>query len=216
MPERKLLDQVSDVARLRHLSLRTEEAYRNWIKRYIFFHHKQHPRELGAEAVRAFLTHLAVKERVAASTQNQAFNALLFLYRQVLKMELPNIEGVERARNSRSLPVVFTKDEANAIIAHLKREHKLIASLLYGSGLRIMEAVRLRVKDVDFARAEITVRDGKGEKDRLTMLPHSLASALEVQIDAVRQLALRLTCLRTDTTFGPCKNYLGIKMCARR
>lgn len=188
MAERKLLDQVSDVARLRHLSLRTEQAYRNWIKRYIFFHGKRHPRELDAEAVRAFLTHLAVNDRVAASTQNQAFNALLFLYRQVLKLELPKIEGVERARSSRSLPVVFTKPEANAIIAHLKGEHKLIASVLYGSGLRIMEAVRLRVKDIDFARQEITVRDGKGEQDRLTMLPHSLGPALEVQIAAVKQL----------------------------
>jgi len=188
MAERKLLDQVSDVCRLRHLSLRTEEAYRNWIKRYIFFHNKRHPRDLDAEAVRAFLTHLAVNEHVAASTQNQAFHALLFLYRQVLKMEPLNITGVERARNSRSLPVVFSKEEANAVIAHLKGEDKLIASLLYGSGLRIMEAVRLRVKDIDFSRGEITVRDGKGEKDRLTMLPRSLAAALQVQIEAVKQL----------------------------
>lgn len=164
MPERKLLDQVSDIARLRHLSLRTEQAYRNWIKRYIFFHGKRHPRELDAEAVRLFLTHLAVDGKVSASTQNQAFNALLFLYRQVLKLELPKIEGVERARSSRSLPVVFTQEEANAVITHLKRENRLIAGLLYGSGLRIMEAVRLRVKDIDFARKEITVRDGKGEK----------------------------------------------------
>ena len=188
MPERKLLDQVRDVARLRHLSLRTEQAYITWIKRYIFFHNKQHPRELDAEAVRAFLTHLAVNDRVAASTQNQAFHALLFLYRQVLKVEALNIEGVERARESRSLPVVFTKEEANAVIAHLKGENKLIASLLYGSGLRIMEAVRLRVKDIDFVRHEITIRDGKGEQDRLTMLPHSLGPALQVQIEAVKQL----------------------------
>src|SRR5437870_3650808 len=188
MAERKLLDQVSDVCRVRHLSLRTEEAYRNWIKRYIFFHNKRHPRDLDAEAVRAFLTHLAVNEHVAASTQNQAFHALLFLYRQVLKMEPLNITGVERARSSRSLPVVFSKEEANAVIAHLKGEDKLIASLLYGSGLRIMEAVRLRVKDIDFSRGEITVRDGKGEKDRLTMLPSSLAAALQVQIEAVKQL----------------------------
>ena len=166
MAERKLLDQVSDVARLRHLSLRTEETYRSWIKRFIIFHGKRHPKDLDAQAVRSFLTHLAVNDHVAASTQNQAFNALLFLYRQVLKMEPPNIEGVERARHSKNLPVVFTRDEANAVIAHLKGEHRLIASLLYGSGLRIMEAVRLRVKDIDFSRNEITVRDGKGEKDR--------------------------------------------------
>src|SRR2546426_6381637 len=115
MVKRKLLDQVSDVARFRHLSLRTEEAYRNWIKRFILFHGKRHPRELDAEAVRSFLTHLAVNEHVAASTQNQAFNALLFLYRHVLKQEPPNIEGVERARHSRRLPVVFTKGESTAV-----------------------------------------------------------------------------------------------------
>src|SRR5438876_313943 len=188
MAERKLLDQVSDVARLRHLSLRTEQAYRTWIKRYILFHHKRHPRELGATDVRSFLTHLAVNEHVAAATQNQAFHALLFLYRQVLKIELPEITGVERAKISRHLPVVFTKEEANALIAHLRGEDKLIVSLLYGAGLRIMEAVRLRVKDIDFARYEIMVRDGKGEKDRLTMLPHSLAPALQVQLETVRQL----------------------------
>src|SRR5439155_9373779 len=174
MATRRLLDQVSDVARFRHLSLRTEETYRSWIKRFILFHGKRHPRDLDAEAVRAFLTHLAVNENVAASTQNQAFNALLFLYRQVLQIELPKIEGVERARHSRKLPVVFTQAEANALMAQLSGANQLIASLLYGSGLRIMEAVRLRVKDIDFARYEIRVRDGKGEKDRVTMLPRSM------------------------------------------
>ena len=179
---------MSDVARLRHLSLRTEDTYRNWIKRFILYHGKRHPRDLDAEAVRSFLTHLAVNEHVAASTQNQAFNALLFLYRQVLRMEPPNIDGVERARKSKSLPVVFTKEESNSVIAHLKGEHRLIAGLLYGSGLRIMEAVRLRVKDIDFSRNEVIVRDGKGENDRLTMLPQSLKPALAVQIEAVRRL----------------------------
>lgn len=188
MAERKLLDQVSDVARLRHLSLRTEQTYRSWIKRFILFHGKRHPRDLDAEAVRAFLTHLAVTERVAASTQNQALHALLFLYKQVLKLELPNISGVERARISKNLPVVFTREEANAVIAHLNGENRLVASLLYGSGLRIMEAVRLRVKDIDLTRHEIIVRDGKGEKDRLTMLPRLLSPALAVQIDAVERL----------------------------
>jgi integron integrase len=188
LAKRKLLDQVSDVARFRHLSLRTEEAYRNWIKRYIFYHGKRHPKELDAEHVRSFLTHLAVNEKVSASTQNQAFNALLFLYRQVLKAEPLNIEGVERARHSRRLPVVFTKAEATAVIAKMKGEHQLIASLLYGAGLRIMEAVRLRVKDIDFSRNEINVRDGKGEKDRLTMLPQSLNRALSVQVEVVHRL----------------------------
>jgi site-specific recombinase XerD len=158
MTKTKLLDQVTDVARLRHLSLRTEDAYRNWIKRFILFHGKRHPRDLDAEAIRAFLTHLAVNDRVAASTQNQAFNALLFLYKQVLQTEPPNIKGVERARHSRRLPVVFTKAESSAVIANMKGARRLIAGLLYGSGLRIMEAVRLRVKDIDFARDEITVR----------------------------------------------------------
>jgi integron integrase len=184
----KLLDKVSEVARLRHLSLRTEQAYRTWIKRYIFFHEKQHPQNLGADDVRAFLTHLAVKEKVAAATQNQAFHALLFLYRQVLKIHLPEITGVERAKVSRSLPVVFTQEEAKAVIAHLRGTDKAIVSLLYGSGLRIMEAVRLRIKDLDFARSEITVRDGKEEKDRLTMLPQSLAAALQVQIENAQHL----------------------------
>lgn len=188
MPEPKLLDRVTEVARLRHLSLRTEQAYRTWIKRYIFFHHKRHPQDLGTDEVRAFLTHLAVKEQVAAATQNQAFHALLFLYRQVLKIHLPEITGVERAKVSRNLPVVFTKEEASAVIAHLRGTDKIIVSLLYGAGLRIMEAVRLRVKDLDFSRFEITVRDGKGEKDRLTMLPQSLATALQVQIENVKHL----------------------------
>lgn len=188
MAPRKLLDQVSDVARFRHLSLRTEKAYRNWIRRYILFHGKQHSRDLGAEAVRAFLTHLAVNEHVSASTQNQAFNALLFLYRQVLQGEAPKIEGVERARHSRRLPVVFTKAESSAVIAQMNGARRLIVALLYGSGLRIMEAVRLRVKDVDFARNEITIRDGKGEKDRLTMLPQALKHRLKLQIEAVQKL----------------------------
>jgi len=188
MAPRKLLDQVSDVARFRHLSLRTEQAYRNWIKRFILFHGKQHPRDLGAEAVRAFLTHLAVHEHVSASTQNQAFNALLFLYRQVLRQEAPKIEGVERARHSRRLPVVFTKAEASAVIAQMSGARRLIAALLYGSGLRIMEAVRLRVKDIDFGREEITVRDGKGEKDRVTMLAQAVKRRLMVQVEAVRKL----------------------------
>jgi integron integrase len=188
MTNRKLLDQVSDIARFRHLSLRTEEAYRNWIKRFIYFHGKRHPRDMNADAVRSFLTYLAVNEHVAASTQNQAFNALLFLYKRVLQMDLPDIEGVERARHSRRLPVVFTKAESNAVIAQMKGARQLIVGLLYGSGLRIMEAVRLRVKDIDFHRQEILVRDGKGEQDRVTMLPRALKPRLKLQIDAVQGL----------------------------
>ncbi|MGQ0762635.1 MAG: integron integrase [Acidobacteriota bacterium] len=185
MAGRRLLDQVSDVARFKHLSLRTEQAYRNWIRRYIFFHGKQHPKDLDAAAVRSFLTHLAVDLQVSASTQNQAFNALLFLYRNVLKMEFA-IEGVERARHSRRLPVVFTKAEAKAIIGQMHGENRLIVALLYGAGLRIMESVRLRIKDIDFGRNEIMVRDGKGEQDRVTMLPGRLRDALIRQIAGVQ------------------------------
>src|SRR5438105_3989257 len=185
MAERKMLDQVSDLARLKHLSKRTEKTYRNWIKRFIFFHGKRHPRELDAAAVRAFLTYLAVDEHVSASTQNQAFSALLFLYKQVLEIESPDLTGVQRARPSRRLPVVFTQAEARAVISQMKGARRLIAGLLYGSGLRIMEAVRLRIKDIDFEREEITVRDAKGEKQRITMLPTSLKMRLCVQVEAV-------------------------------
>jgi integron integrase len=188
MGERKLLDQVRDEARLRHLSLRTEETYCGWIRRFILFHRKRHPREMNAAAITQFLTHLAVKDQVASSTQNQALNALIFLYKQVLKIDLEQIRDVVRAPQRRKLPVVLTREETNAVLAHLSHENRLLASLLYGSGLRLMEAVRLRVKDIDLARGEILVRDGKGDKDRVTMLPRSIRPALEVQLDAVKRL----------------------------
>jgi integron integrase len=143
---------------------------------------------MGSEEITAFLTHLAVAGHVAASTQNQAFNALLFLYRQVLKLEMPDIKGAVRARQPRHLPVVLTRAETEAVIARLTHTNRLIASLLYGSGLRLMEAIRLRVKDVDFARHEVIVRDGKGEKDRITMLPQSIAAALELHLKDVQRL----------------------------
>jgi integron integrase len=188
MAEKKLRDQVRDISRLRHLSARTEEAYWNWIKRFILFHRKRHPRELGSEEITGFLTHLAVDGRVAASTQNQAFNALLFLYRQVLKLDMPDIKGAVRARQPRKLPVVLTREETEAVIARLDHTNRLIASLLYGSGLRLMEAIRLRVKDVDFERGEIIVRDGKGEQDRMTMLPQSVHPTLAAHLDGVKRL----------------------------
>jgi integron integrase len=188
MAEKRLRDQLRDVARLRHLGLRTEETYWNWIKRFIVFHQKRHPREMGSEEITAFLTHLAVDGRVAASTQNQAFNALLFLYRQVLKLDMPDIKGAVRARQPRKLPVVLTREETEAVIARLDHTNRLIASLLYGSGLRLMEAIRLRVKDVDFERGEIIVRDGKGEQDRMTMLPQSVHPTLEAHLDGVKRL----------------------------
>ena len=174
MLKRKLLDQVSDVARFRHLSLRTEEAYRSWIKRFILFHDKRHPKDLGAEEIRAFLTHLALYRHVAASTQNVALNALLFLYRDVLKQEFPDLGAFERAKRPHRLPTVFTREEVAAVLAQLTGVHYLMASLLYGAGLRLMECLRLRVKDVDFALHQLTVREGKGAQDRVTMLPDSV------------------------------------------
>src|SRR6266404_9592341 len=175
----KLLDQVRDVIRRKHFSIRTEQAYVDWIRRFILFHDKRHPREMAEAEVTQFLTYLAREGRVAASTQNQALSALLFLYKQVLKQEIGWLEGVERAKTPARLPVVLTRDEVHKIFAHLHGTHRLMAGLLYGSGLRLMECVRLRVKDVDLGYLRITVRDGKGGKDRVTMLPVNLAKSLE-------------------------------------
>jgi integron integrase len=184
----KLLDQVRGKIRLKHYSIRTEQAYVDWIKRFILHFGKRHPRELGAADVEAFLTHLAVAGNVAASTQNQAKSALLFLYREVLEAELPWLDNVERARAPKRLPVVLTRDEVHAVLSRLSGTHWLIASLLYGAGLRIMEALRLRVKDVEFSRNEILVRDGKGFKDRVTMLPAALAVPLADHLKRVKAL----------------------------
>ena len=188
MTKAKLLDQVRAVARLKHLSLRTEDAYVNWIKRYILFHRKRHPVLMAEDEIRAFLSHLAVSEQVAASTQNVALSALLFLYRDVLHKPLRQIEHIERAQRPRRLPVVFTRDEIRAIFERLHGEHYLMVSLMYGAGLRLMECLRLRVKDVDLARREIIVRDGKGEKDRITMLPQVLCEALPQQLEKAKAL----------------------------
>lgn len=182
----KLLDQVRAVARARHLSHKTEDVYHNFIKRFILFHNKRHPNEMGAEEITAYLTHLAVNEKVSASTQNQAFYALLFLYRDVLKIGLPNIEGVVRAKRPEHLPAVFTRREAKAILENLTGVPFLVASLLYGAGLRLTEALHLRVKDIDFEMNQIIVRDGKGAKDRVTLLPESLRELLEQQIAKTR------------------------------
>jgi len=188
MSKPKLLDQVRDVARLKHLSYKTEKAYVYYIKRFILFHQKRHPAEMGADEVRQFLTHLAVEREVAASTQNVALNALLFLYRDVLEIALPLIERTVRAKLPVRLPVVFTRAEVRAIMGQLTGTHLLIASLLYGAGLRLMDALRLRVKDIDFATNVITVRASKGEKDRVTMLPESLKPALAEYLRRVWQL----------------------------
>jgi len=177
--KRKLLDRVRDVIRLKHYSIRTEQAYTEWIRRFILFHGKRHPADMAEEEIANFLTHLARVGGVAASTQNQALSAILFLYKEVLKQEVGWLDGVERAKKPRRLPVVLTRDEARRIFEHLRGTHRVMAGLLYGGGLRLMECVRLRVKDIDFGYAQITVRDGKGGKDRLTMLPEKLAPSLE-------------------------------------
>lgn len=187
MAQPKLLDEVRHTARARHLSLRTEDAYAGFIKRFILFHGKRHPKEMGAEEIQAFLTHLAVEMNVAASTRNQALSALLFLYRDVLRQSLPRIEGVTRAQRPQRLPVVFTKAEAAALFSRLSGVPLLVCSLLYGSGMRLMEALGLRVKDLDFERNEILVRDGKGEKDRVTVLPESVKEPLQTHLTKVRR-----------------------------
>ena len=184
----RLLDQVRGKIRLKHYSIRTEQAYVDWIKRFVLHFDKRHPSEMGAREVEAFLTHLAVQGRVAASTQNQAKSALLFLYREVLERDLPWLEDVERAKAPKRLPVVLTQDEAQTVLSRLKGTHWLVAGLLYGSGLRIMEALRLRVKDLEFTRGEILVREGKGFKDRVTMLPAMLIEPLKVHLKRVKVL----------------------------
>ena len=167
----KLLDQVRDAIRTRHYSYRTEEAYAGWIKRFILFHHKRHPAEMGAPEVSAFLSSLATAAHVSASTQNQALNALLFLYRAVLGGELGWLDGMVRAKRPRRLPVVLTREEVKAILAALRGRDWIMVMLLYGAGLRLLECLALRVKDIEFSRNELVVRDGKGQKDRHTMLP---------------------------------------------
>jgi integron integrase len=182
----KLLDEVRDVIRRKHFSIRTEQTYVDWIRRFILFHNKRHPREMAETEITAFLTHLARDGRVAASTQNQALSALLFLYKEVLKQGIGWLQGVERAKRPSRLPVVLTRDEVHKIFAHMHGTYRLMAGLLYGSGLRLMECVRLRVKDIDFGYLRIMVRDGKGGKDRLTMLPVNLAKPLERHLQKVK------------------------------
>ncbi len=178
----KLLDAVRITARLRHLSLRTEKAYLHHIKRFVLFHGKRHPRELSEDHVREYLSDLAINRNVSASTQNVALAALLFLYRDVLKITLNRIEDVERARVSRRLPVVLTKAEVSAVLNELDGIPYLAAALMYGSGLRLMECLRLRVKDLDFSYNQITVRSGKGNKDRVTPMPAKVKEPLRKQL----------------------------------
>ncbi|WP_298218059.1 integron integrase [Halothiobacillus sp.] len=187
-PSPKLLDQVRDLIRTKHYSIRTENQYLQWIRRFILFHGKRHPRDMGAPEVEAFLSHLAVSRDVAASTQNQALSALLFLYREVLGIDLPWLDNVTRAKRPQRLPVVLSRDEVRAVLDRMSGVYGLMASLLYGTGMRLMECVRLRVKDVDFARGEILIRDGKGAKDRVTMLPESLVPALQSHLNQRRAI----------------------------
>ena len=186
-PPRKLLDLTRETLQTQHYSIRTENAYLNWVKRFILFHNKRHPKEMGSAEIEAFVTHLAVHRNVAASTQNQALSALLFLYRKVLQQEIGAVDAV-RARKPKRLPTVLTKSEALRVISAMSGVHQLIAKLLFGSGLRILECLRLRVKDVDFEQRLIIVRDGKGERDRITLLPESVLTPLQEHLARVRHV----------------------------
>jgi integron integrase len=183
--EPKLLDRLREALRSRHYSRRTEETYCHWVKRFIYFHNVRHPAEMAEAEINAFLTHLAVKEKVSASTQNQALSALLFLYRHVIGREVGELGEVIRDRKPTRLPVVMTREEVKAVLANLSADKWLMASLLYGAGLRLMECLRLRVQDIDFSRNEILVRDGKGAKDRITMLPESVKAPLQEHLKKV-------------------------------
>jgi integron integrase len=183
----KLLDQVRDAIRTRHYSYRTEEAYVGWIRRYILFHGKRHPAEMGKPEVSAFLSSLATDGHVSASTQNQALNALLFLYREVLGGELGWLDDLVRAKRPHRLPVVLTRQEVKAILAALRGRDWIMVMLLYGAGLRLLECLRLRVKDIEFSRNEIVVRDGKGQKDRHTMLPTAVKEPLTGRLAQLRE-----------------------------
>jgi integron integrase len=185
---KKLLDHVRDAIRLKHYSLHTEQSYVTWIKRYIFFHDKRHPKDMGGAEIEAFLTHLAVQQKVAASTQNQALSALLFLYRDVLRQPLDLPIDAIRARKPKRLPTVLTKEEALKVLEYVSGPQALMARLLYGAGLRLMECLRLRVKDIDFAQHQIVVRDGKGMNDRVTMLPGSLIFPLQQHFARAKRL----------------------------
>jgi len=183
----RLLDQVRSQIRLRHYSYRTEQQYVAWIKRFILFHGKRHPATMSAPELESFLSYLAVERKVAASTQSQALAAVLFLYKRVLGVDLPWLENVVRAKKPVRLPVVLTPEEVRAVLGQLDGVYRLVASLLYGSGLRLMEAMRLRVKDLNFEYGQVTVRGGKGDKDRVTVLPQGLIPALQAHLAAVQE-----------------------------
>lgn len=181
----KLLDQVSNSLRQRNYSYRTEQTYVGWIKRYILFHNKRHPNEMGEKEIEEYLTYLAVERKVAPATQNQALNSIIYLYKYILKKDIDEIKTL-RPRGSKHLPTVLTPGEARKILVLLSGQSQLMAKLLYGSGLRVSEVLRLRVKDIDFEQSQILVRDSKGNKDRVTMLPQSLQEPLREHLDKVK------------------------------
>jgi integron integrase len=185
--DKKLLDRMRETLRAQHYSYRTEQTYVDWCRRFILFHNKRHPKEMGNIGVEAFITHLAIKRKVAASTQNQALSAIIFLYKEVLNHPLDPVKVV-RARKPKRLPTVLTRDEVMRVINAMSGTYQLMAKLLYGSGLRISECIRLRVKDIEFDQHFLTVRDGKGEKDRVTILPESLLVPLEEHLRRVKQI----------------------------
>jgi integron integrase len=187
-PPRKLLDRVRDTLRLKHYSYRTEQTYVDWIRRFILFHNKRHPQDMGVPEIEAFLTHLAVQGKVAAPTQNQAFSALLFLYRHVLQIELDQRINALRAKPSTYLPTVLTPTEVRAIFAQLRGECGLLLQLLYGSGLRLREGLNLRIKDLDFAQHQVVIYNAKGGKSRVTPLPETLVKPLHQHLNRVQQL----------------------------
>jgi integron integrase len=181
------LDRLREKIRLKHYSIRTEQSYVDWAKRYILFHQKKHPREMGGAEVAAFLTHLAVDRHVSASTQNQALNALVFLYREVLEIELGDIGEATRAKKPLRRPVVLTREEVGRVLHELDGTARLMGELLYGTGMRLMEGIRLRVKDVDFGMNQVLIRDGKGMKDRVTMLPQKIQPDLRAHLEEVKR-----------------------------
>lgn len=187
----KLLNQVQNRIRAKHYSIRTEQAYLDWIKKFILYHEKRHPADMGDREICAYLTHLAVNRKVAASTQNQALSAILFMYREIIKKDLEEFDDLIRAKRPSRLPVVFTPEETKQILIQLEGTNWLMGHLLYGSGLRIMECIRLRVKDVDFEYKQIVVRDGKGNVDRVTMLPKVITENLKIHLEKVKILHKR-------------------------
>ncbi len=202
MDKNSLFEQIKEQCRVRHYSIRTEQAYLQWIKQFILYHGKQHPVNMNEQHIQNFLNYLAIERHVAASTQNQALNAIIFCYKHVLNIQLNTMDGLIRAKKPKKLPVVFTSEEAKKVLAYLSGTHWLIANLLYGSGLRLMECMRLRVKDIDFSYKQIIVHQSKGNKDRVTILPEKLESALQEQLQKVKILH------NEDSSAGYGKVYL--------